>query len=88
MAKLINKTDSTGPYPGRTWKQEADATRAPNGGEALFPYCVQEQITRGECDNYACRKAISEKHHFCSKKCADIVEQECREEGEWEARVS
>jgi hypothetical protein len=72
MAKLINDTDSIGPYPGRTWEEEAADARAPNGGECIFPYRVIEQIDRGKCDNWSCAKPISEKHHFCSKKCADI----------------
>jgi hypothetical protein len=88
MAKLINNTNSTGPYPGRTWKQEAAAKRAPNGGECLFPYAVMEQLEVGTCDYLPCGKKVGKKYHYCSKACADNAEREARDEAEAEARVS
>jgi len=83
MAKLVNNTDSIGPYPGRTWEEEAEDV-----GDSPFAFMVVAQIDKGKCDNWQCGKPIDEKHHFCSKKCYDFFNDECEMEGEWEARVS
>jgi len=45
MAKLVNNTDSIGPYPGRTWKEEADAL-----GDRLFGFSpVRDEYGRLCC---------------------------------------
>jgi len=83
MAKLINNTNSIGPYPGRTWEEEAEAV-----GDSPFAFSVIRQIDRGRCDNCHCGEPIDEHYHFCSEECYEFFNDECRREAEWEARVS
>jgi len=83
MSKFRNTTGTIGPYPGRTWEQEAEIY-----ADKIFGYWVIEQIDVGKCDNIACHKPISEKYHFCSKECKDIVDDECIAEARAEAQVS
>lgn len=71
MAKLINNIGSTGPYPGRTWKEEADAV-----GDSPFGFSVIAQIDKGKCDHWDCRKPVDEHYHCCSKECYDLFVEE------------
>lgn len=83
MCKLINNTDSIGPYPGRTWQDEADAV-----GDSPFAYMVTRQIEEGVCDDVFCGREVDAAYHFCSKGCYDAYLGRVADEGEAEARVS
>jgi len=87
MAK-VHRWNNTlaGPYPGRTWEQEAEALERKRGHELLFAYGVPAKIDPGKCDR--CLKPNSPDHTYCSRACFKAAEREARQEAEWEARVS
>ena len=62
MAKLVNKTSLIGPYPGRTWEQEAAAM-----GKSLFPLWVIAKIEKDKCDQ--CMEPCLPTFTCCCKKC-------------------
>lgn len=78
---LINKTTQVGPYPGRTWEQEAAAVK--NG---LFGFVVHPKRENDKCDR--CMKPNSPEYKFCSKQCNTAAIAEARSVGRAEARGS
>jgi hypothetical protein len=83
--KIVNLSKTKGPYPGRTWEEEAvEAER--ERGASLFSFLIVAKVEEEKCDH--CLGSCSPDFSCCSKKCFEERNQEAREEAEWEARVS
>lgn len=80
-AKLVNNTPQVGPYPGRTWVEEANAVK-----RSLFGYMVPAKIDQNQCD--CCMKPCSPEYSCCSKQCYEDLKADRISEARAEARAS
>jgi len=81
MTKLTNNSKMTGPYPGRTWEQEAAMKP-----DAIFGFVVFPKTEDDICDH--CLGSCAPEFSCCSKKCYNARKRESKLDGEAEARAS
>lgn len=87
-AKIIKSDDTTGPYPGKTWEQQAFEDGF-DPMQSLFSYLVTAKIDPPLiCDNPECKKPLSVNVHFCCQECFESYWEQSSQDAQAEARSS